>query len=150
MLRDKNSEAYRLYSNSVVGPSYASIWHHGFGPRNGTYFWTSQLEYLRGLDDADCASSGAPRLIPICTERMEADLRTLLRSDPAPVSDIRNVSHLHFHFRWRRPPSNLCKFCRSSRLSGVDASYVRGELFPWDSALHKLACGTTNERHRQY
>jgi len=40
MLRDKNSEAYRLYSNSVVGPSYASIWHHGFGPRNGKHSLT--------------------------------------------------------------------------------------------------------------
>ena len=141
MLRDASSDAYRMYANSVAAPEYASIWHHGFGPRNGSYFWTAQLDYLRGLEGVDCASASAPRLVPICTERLTADLRELLRASGAPMPA--NLSQLGgMHLRRRRPPSGICKVCASAWLSAEDADFVRRTLFPWDGELHALACGS--------
>ena len=142
-----------LFAHSAGRPAWFMDWHYP-GPINGSHFLTSQLSYLRGLD---CSRH---EVFFLCQERYDDDWRALLAHFGETSSSRRPDGTWHSHDRSREPaaPSTpqrpkdgrrrrsvgevRAEEARErSRLSESDRAFVRDELYPWDTALHRWACG---------
>lgn len=128
-LRVHNSYHHSLYRYSVVDPHYGCPRAHGAcgSIHNGSHFFVSQTNYLRGID-CDRAEINF-----ICTERFAQDW-----GDLAERFGIgRNDSALPVH----RPRSRFTYITSPhGEVGEASASFVRDVLWPWDTALHRLAC----------
>ena len=110
---------------------------------NGSFFMTSQLAYLRGLD---CSRDEVHFL---CQERFDSDWNALLaafgQTSTAPGGSwhvhMRNVTSSSTSIA---KPSRAQRIARraalQSELSAPDQEFIRTALYPWDAALHQLIC----------
>lgn len=120
-------------------------------PGSGSLFLVSQLDHLRGID---CGRGDVLRVV--CTERF-AESWADIRADDTSGSTARR-SPLHLNERTGTDNASIAKWglpvsllrtgvmspealLRKSWLTAQQRSYVREELYPWDTALHALWCG---------
>lgn len=121
----------RLYAASVSRPDWHGRLGNYPGPTNGSLFLVSQLWYLQGIN---CSRS---ELHIVCTERFDEDWRRFLGAfGAAPTGEY------HKHKRQgAKPRTRAARAERNSFLNESDKAFVRNILYPWDTALHRWACG---------
>ncbi len=134
--RNASAVAY-LYHHSAGQARWLYNWHYP-GPIDGSMFLTSQLGYLRGVD---CA---ADEVHFICQERFDEDWRALFAAkQPGHAGDaIAQPRQWHSHRRNDNASrSAMQRFAqRRALLSDEEQAFVRRELYPWDTALHRAVC----------
>ena len=123
---DPSHNAARLvYSRSVAQPEYKGDQVNA----PGSNFLTAQVDYLRGID---CAVG----LHFLCVdESLDDDWARFVRSlGLVPLPGASTHANRRSGGGNHTTPSTL--------LDPVDAAFVREQLFPWDAAFHRLACGS--------
>ena len=95
------------------------------------------------------SSGGAVQLHVICQERFDTDWRAFARGVAPRSHRPRDAaaSGTEGHRSNDRSTAAAAQSGRrglaASRLSRGDAEWVRQRLYPWDSATHRLLCGST-------
>lgn len=129
-----------LYAHSAGQPDWGVRVSNYPGPNNGSQFLISQWHYLRGLN---CSAGDEVHFI--CTERFDTDFRRFLSA--FGLSPSVNGSSWHRQHR-SAARSKLAYYAeRRSHLSEADRAFVRERLYPWDTELHRWACGRNRSDH---
>ena len=124
--------AVTQYLKAVANPRFS----HRIGTifHGGNNMLTAQADYLRGVDCAEV------ELHFVCQETLEADWATLLTKFGLADQRRRDASqHLLVSQQKRSSDAHPDDIARS-RLSAEDRDFVRRCMYPWDDALHSLAC----------
>ena len=132
------------YESSAGKPSWCCLPGDYPPPERGDLFLISQLHYLRGINCSDA------QVVFICTERFESGWARFLGSfghgasadHTEPQATPSNADeHEVLNARSNATRSRGRTALRRSALSEEDQAFVRDVLYPWDTALHRWACG---------
>ena len=121
-----------LYAHSAGEPDYRGRVTNYPGPVDGSQFLISQKHYMRGVN---CTES---ELHFVCTERFDADFNRFLRSFGVEPN---RTTYPRKEHRVGATAGPAFWGARKSHLSEEDRAFVRNVLYPWDTALHRWACG---------
>ena len=127
-----HSAAVRLYRRSVARPQFSQRIGTIYGGNN---MMTAQVDYLRGVN---CSHV---ELNFVCQETLATDWAALLKaSNLTTLLSRQNASEAPVVSMEQRSSNAHADDIASSRLGPADRDFVRRCMYPWDDALHSMAC----------